>query len=240
MSRSAASVDARPETPPHDQVEETGEKVDWLGRPLRCSDCPHHALRDAGGCQEGRACVRDRRARRVDRFFAKQPELADEYLHHPYFEVRTVAAKYASMFRLPVLLEDPEPEVRATALLRLPERVAARMCADPDRRVRLAVASRVSGAALVDMRRWVARRISPGQLERMTSDVDPLVRLEVARRLPPRRLRMLAEDEDLRVRFTVAERVDAAHLPLLANDPDDAVRAVVDHRLQGLDAHGTR
>src|SRR6516164_7169150 len=144
MSRSASCQEVRSSEPrKRDEADEVGEKLDWLGQPVRCADCPHHSLRNAGGCQEGRACVRDRRARRVDRFFTKQPELADEYLDHPYFEVRAVAAKYASVFRLPVLLADPEPEVRAVAVLRLPEQKSQALRHEPDRRVRLAVASRV-------------------------------------------------------------------------------------------------
>jgi hypothetical protein len=102
--------------------DEADEQLDWLGQPVRCGDCPHQSLREAGGCQEGRACVRDRRARRVDRFFKGEPELANDYLTHPYFEVRTVAARYASLFKLGPLLRDPEPEVRAVAVMRLPER----------------------------------------------------------------------------------------------------------------------
>ena len=39
---------------------------------------------------------------------------------HPYFEVRTLAARYASPFRLTALLDDPEPDVRAMVALRLP------------------------------------------------------------------------------------------------------------------------
>ncbi len=64
--------------------------------------------------------MRDRRARRIDRFFKDNPPLANAYLNHE-FEVRAIAARYASVLRLPALLNVPEPEVRASAAMRLPE-----------------------------------------------------------------------------------------------------------------------
>ena len=125
--------------------------LDWLGRPIRCRECDHAALNRQGLCRKGTACVRDRRARRVDGFFRSHPELANDYLQHSYFEVRAVAAKYASVMRLMPLLADPEPEVRAMAAMRLPvERVKA-LANDPEPRVRIALANRLEGASLVAM-----------------------------------------------------------------------------------------
>ena len=45
------------------------------------------------------ACVHDRYARRIDRFFDWNPSLANDYLEHPHFEVRAIAAKFADVFR---------------------------------------------------------------------------------------------------------------------------------------------
>jgi hypothetical protein len=39
---------------------------------------------------KGKACIRDRR---VERFLRGNPDLADQYLDHPYFEVRAGAAR---------------------------------------------------------------------------------------------------------------------------------------------------
>ena len=113
-SSAAGGGDAEPDT----------HSLDWLGQPIRCRECDHVALNREGLCRKGAACVRDRRARRVDGFFRKHPELANDYLEHSYFEVRAVAARYASVMRLMPLLDDPEAEVRASAAMRLPmERV---------------------------------------------------------------------------------------------------------------------
>jgi hypothetical protein len=79
---------------------------DWLGNPVRCADCPYEETRAAGLCDLGKTCVMDRRARRIDRFFALNPAQAERHLAHPYFEVRTLAARYASPFRLVALIDD--------------------------------------------------------------------------------------------------------------------------------------
>ena len=88
---------------------ETFEAFDWLGQALSCDACPHRALSEVGRCRLRHACVFDRYAKRIDRFFGWNPALANEYLTHPYFEVRAVAAKHADVFQLPPLLEDGEP-----------------------------------------------------------------------------------------------------------------------------------
>ena len=127
------------------------ETVDWLGNPVSCRDCPHEENRRAGLCDLGRVCVNDRRGKRIDRFFAADPPTADRYLEHPYFEVRTLAAKYASLFRLGPLIADPEPDVRAMVALRLPKIRVRGFVADPDRRVRMTVARRLDGDDLVPL-----------------------------------------------------------------------------------------
>jgi hypothetical protein len=122
-----------------------GQTLDWRGRPIKCRECDHSAMNSAGLCAKGKACIRDRRARRVDRFLAEHRDLADGYLDHPYFEVRACAAQYASIFRLPPLLDDPEPEVRAVTTMRLPTDRIRKMAFDPDTRVRVAAAARRIG-----------------------------------------------------------------------------------------------
>src|SRR2546427_200478 len=86
--------------------------MDWLGQPLNCGACPYQRLKAAGGCEIGHACMQDGYARRIDRFFRWHPELAKEQLHHPYFEVRAIAARYADVFPLPAMLDDPDETVR--------------------------------------------------------------------------------------------------------------------------------
>ncbi|WP_244500541.1 4Fe4S-binding leucine-rich repeat protein [Methyloceanibacter methanicus] len=123
------------------------DPVDWEGRPVSCRDCPHELIRAEERCDLGRICVRDRRARRIDRFFAANPQEADKYLDHPYFEARVLAAKYASIFLLPRLLHDPEPDVRAMVAHRLPVNRVQQLRNDPDRKVRMVVTQRVEGEA---------------------------------------------------------------------------------------------
>jgi len=132
--------------------------------------------------------VRDRRARRIDRFFKDNPPLANAYLNHEYFEVRAIAARYASVLRLPALLNDPEPEVRASAAMRLPEARISALIHDIEPRVRIALANRLEGAALLAM----------------LHDEDYLVRLNVVRRLPSDLLPLAASDPDSEVRRWVA------------------------------------
>ena len=177
------------------------ETVDWLGRPVCCGDCPHEVIRTQGHCDLGRICVRDRRARRIDRFFAANPGEAENYLAHPYFEARALAAKHASVFLLPPLLNDVEPDVRAMAAHRLPVNRIAGLRRDPDRKVRMVVAQRLQGAALIPLlgdadyavRLVTVKRVSSDALPIAMSDPDPLARLcndpdpEVRRRARARR-----------------------------------------------------
>jgi hypothetical protein len=169
----------------------TAEALDWLGRPVSCRDCPHEVIRSEARCDLGRICVRDRRARRIDRFFAANPGEADKYLIHPYFEARALAAKFASIFLLPPLLDDAEPDVRAMVAHRLPVSRIAHLRSDPDHKVRMVVAQRLEGAALVallgDANHWVrlvaARRVPADVLPLAMHDPDPQVRREVACRI---------------------------------------------------------
>ena len=131
--------------------ESAPDALDWQGLPVRCQDCPHEDIQAQGRCDLGKACVADRRGKRIDGFFARNPDLAGRYLAHPYFEVRTLAAKHASLFLIGPLLADPEPEVRAMAVMRLPPGRVRVLRTDPDRRVRMAVAQRLEGGDLLSM-----------------------------------------------------------------------------------------
>ena len=94
------------------------EAVDWRGRPVDCKSCPHLDLKQRGLCRPGHACVNDRYARRIERFFNWNPALSDSYVKHEHFEVRAIAAKHATVFLLPPLLDDPDEAVRWNAARR--------------------------------------------------------------------------------------------------------------------------
>ncbi|HQN41469.1 MAG TPA: 4Fe4S-binding leucine-rich repeat protein [Pseudomonadales bacterium] len=94
----------------------------WIGQPVDCRQCDHHALQRDGGCSPGHACMNDRYAPRIDRFFARHPQLAGSHLDHPYFEVRAVAARHVDLFQLRRLVDDPDEIVRWSAVQRLPLR----------------------------------------------------------------------------------------------------------------------
>ncbi|MBP7337963.1 4Fe4S-binding leucine-rich repeat protein, partial [Niveispirillum sp.] len=106
---------------------EIDEAIDWQGRAVSCGGCDHAALQALGRCRLLHACVRDRYARRIDRFFTWNQGLASTYLNHPHFEVRAIAAKFADIFLLPPLLDDPDETVRWNAVRRLPKRYALRL-----------------------------------------------------------------------------------------------------------------
>src|SRR5271169_2423143 len=88
------------------------EARDWQGKEVCCDSCPHRELLSKSQCRLRLACIEDRYARRIDRFFEWNPEIANASLDHPYFEVRAVAAKYADVVQLPQLLDDPDETVR--------------------------------------------------------------------------------------------------------------------------------
>ena len=205
---------------------------DWQGQPVDCGRCPHRALRDAGGCEPGHACMQDSYARRVDRFFRWHKDLAAQHLQHPYFEVRAISARYTDVFRLPALMHDPDETVRLQVALRLPQRLLQQMKHDDHREVRIRVAQRLEADQLPEMirdpdygvRQWVARRLAPALLPLMVSDREAVVRQEVAQRIEMPALLRMATDTNPGVRRIVAERLPIGLLGQLADDEDLIVR----------------
>src|SRR5271169_1704650 len=163
------------------------ETLDWQGNEINCSTCENAGLLAGGGCKPMQACVHDRYAKRIYRFFAKHPDLAQRYVAHPYFEVRAVASKYLGVFHLSRLRNDPDETVRSMVVLRLPQRQLLEMRNDPDREVRIRVAS----------------KLSPHDLEPMMHDEDYFVRTVVAKRLPKGMLALMMHDPDSSVRQVV-------------------------------------
>ena len=106
-------------------------------------------------------------------FFETNPALADDYLAHPHFEVRAVAARYATIFLLPRLLQDPDETVRWCAAQRLPKRYLLPLRMDPHREVRIRIAYQP------DSLRGARRSPCPGAcdgspcLESVADDVSP-------------------------------------------------------------------
>jgi hypothetical protein len=217
-------------------------EVDWLGVPLDCARC---AVRDAIAdppvrCQRGHACVQDRYARRIDRFFRWNPTQANAYLSHPYFEVRAIACRYADVFRLRPLIGDEDETVRLSVAARLPLSHALPLRADPHREVRIRMAMRLEGRALMEMkddpdygvRLLVARRAPPALLVGLIHDAESEVRLEVARRLPMPQLLALCDDTELAVRRQVTRRLPRYLLSKMATDPAWEVRYEVAERAE--------
>ena len=150
-------------------MREIEEARDWRGVEVDCAACPHKELLAAKRCELRKACVQDRYARRIDRFFEWNPELADGHLAHPHFEVRAIAAKFANPFLLPALLTDPDETVRWEAVRRLPSRYHLTLRNDPHREVRIRIATLLDGADLMPMMK----------------DEDYYVRVVVARKIDP-------------------------------------------------------
>ncbi|MDO9315648.1 MAG: 4Fe4S-binding leucine-rich repeat protein [Burkholderiaceae bacterium] len=204
----------------------------WQGGELDCARCEHAALRAAGGCEPGRQCMQDVYARRIDRFFRTHPELANQHLAHAYFEVRAIAARYADVFRLPSLMDDPDETVRLQLALRLPQRQLMRMREDPHREVRIRVAQCLAVDQVASMlhdedyhvRATVARRLPEALLPQMISDPDLMVRREVARRVQMPALWRMTTDREAEVRRIVAERLPAPLLDAFIDDADLLVR----------------
>lgn len=192
------------------------DAIDWQGQPVDCTRCEHAAhLLPAHRCELRVACVHDRYAKRVERFFAWNPDEANHHLDHPYFEVRAIAARHADVFRLTKLLADPDGTVRFSALARLPTSHASALIHDPDREVRVRV----------------ALRLDESELLRMADDIDYYVRKIVAKRVPAALLQRFENDPDREVRRVVAERHSLPGLMRMARDPDDEVRAIVADRV---------
>jgi len=238
------------------------DPVDWQGQPLDCSACAFRDRIAMGQCGQGWACVHERYAKRIERFFVLNPDLPDECLSMPYFETRMNAARVASVFRLNRLLSDEDAGVRAMAILRLPRKHAERRIKDPDRRVRIAVAHRLPVEQLLPLtadddsyvRSIVARRAETGMLPVMIPDSDPEIRRIVARRIgtdwldrfrndpdplvrraaAERRPGLFTNDPDMRVRHTAAENGDDTVASALLDDPEDIIRETAAARLEQL------
>ena len=190
-------------------IDEIDEAIDWRGEAVACAPCAHHELLAEGGCRLRHACVHDRYARRIDRFFNWNRDLANSYLKHPHFEVRAIAAKSADVFRLPPLLDDDEETVRWNAVIRLPYRYLMRLRTDPHREVRIRVATRLNACDLSDM----------------IDDADYYVRLVVARRIGTGHLLQMIDDPETQVRIVVAQRID--DLVLVEMHTTDGVAAAL-------------
>jgi hypothetical protein len=214
------------------------EAVDFQGEPVCCESCSCSKPETSARCERGHACVHDRYSVRVARFFTWNPRQADAWLSHPYFEVRALAARHGSVFRLSALLDDPDETVRASVATRVPQSLLRRLINDPHREVRIRVAQRLAAPSLVAMlkdpdyyvRVWVARRIPETFLARLSEDAESEVRAEVAERLSPGALILLLRDPDPRIRRCVARRAPPAQLALLAQDPAWEVRWEVAQR----------
>ncbi|WP_442754130.1 4Fe4S-binding leucine-rich repeat protein [Methylocystis sp. JAN1] len=221
-------------------TDDIDEAIDWRGAPVDCAECAHQGRLTEAKCKPLRACVHDRYARRIDRFFDWNPDLARDYVAHDYFEVRACAAKAAEIFLLPAMLDDPEEAVRWSAARRLPRRHILRLRNDPHREVRIRIAGRLEGADLLPMmkdedyavRQAVARKLSPDLLVLMINDADPGVRRTVASRIEHAALMRLAGDTDPVVRLEAAKRLEPADLKTLLKDVDWRVRYEVAQRAE--------
>jgi LRV protein FeS4 cluster/Leucine rich repeat variant len=213
----------------------------WQGGPVDCAGCTYAALRhleERQGCEPGYACMQDIYARRIDRFFRWHPALCDAQLAHPYFEVRAIAARFASVFRLSALMDDPDETVRLQVALRVPQALLSKLVCDPHREVRIRVALRLPTPLLVSMRddpdygvrELVAQRLPQALLAAMAHDRDRAVRLRVAQRLDMPALLRMAGDSEAQVRCLVAERLPIGLLSTLAQDADWRVRYAVAQR----------
>ena len=213
----------------------------WQGGPVNCDVCCYvnlRALPGEQGCEPGHSCMQDVYARRIDRFFRWHPGRGDEQLTHAYFEVRAIAARHASVFRLTTLIDDPDETVRLQIALRLPLTQLLRLSNDPHREVRIRVAQRLSPITLATMRNdpdygvreLVALRLPLAILPTMANDVDRAVRMRVAQRLEMPALLRMADDSEPEVRRIVAERLPAPLLSRLALDADWRVRWEVAQR----------
>ena len=206
--------------------------LDWRGREVCCVGCVHNELVLENRCRPSHICAQDRSPSRIELFFKTNPGLANEYLIHPYFEVRAAAAKFADIFYLTSLLSDPDETVRWHAALRLPRRFLLRLRDDPHREVRARIASHIEGEELVPMmadpdyyvRQTVARRIGVPLLKHMIDDPDPEVRCVVAERIAPEWLPELIDDPDAAVVLAVAKRLTPIQLLPLRFHADFRIR----------------
>lgn len=206
--------------------------VTWDGHPIVCADCRYAALLETGRCEPGRSCMQDRYARRIDRFFRRNPELGTGELDHPYFEVRAIAVRSADLFHVARLIDDADETVRHSVAMRVPQGLLLRMVHDPHREVRIRVAYRLEPESLpllrhdpdYHVRTVAARRMPAALLGQMVDDPDDAVRREVAQRIDVPGLFRLMHDPSVMVRRVVAQRLPAAMLDRLAGDGDWSVR----------------
>lgn len=211
-------------------------QVDWTGVPLDCSTCGTRS--DQVRCERGHACVHDRYAKRIDRFFRWNPDLSNAYLKHPYFEVRAIACRQADVFHLLPLVDDEDETVRLSVAVRLPLAQAVRLRNDPHREVRIRVAMRLEGRELLAMagdedyyvRKLVARRLPEALLPRMLDDREWEVRLEAVKRLGMPALLRMCDDREIAVRREVVARLPVAQLHRMADDTAWEVRWEVAQR----------
>ncbi|WP_457796166.1 4Fe4S-binding leucine-rich repeat protein [Methylocystis sp. S23] len=219
-------------------TDDIDEAIDWRGDAVDCAACAHADRLVQEKCKPLRACVHDRYARRIDRFFDWNPDLARDYVAHDYFEVRACAAKAAEIFLLPAMLDDPEEAVRWSAARRLPRRYILRLRNDPHREVRIRIAGRLEGPDLLPMmkdedyavRQAVAKKLSPDLLVLMINDADAGVRRIVASRIERAALMRLSKDSDPVVRLEAAKRLAPADLKALIKDADWRIRYEVAQR----------
>jgi hypothetical protein len=223
----------------------------WQGGPVDCAGCSYHDMRafeGRSGCEPGYACMQDVYARRIDRFFRWHPDQGGEQLAHPYFEVRAIAARFASVFGLTALMDDPDETVRLQVALRVPMTALLKMVGDPHREVRIRVAQRLSPIDLALMRNdedygvreLVAQRLPLPLLPTMATDVDRAVRMRVAKRLEMPALLRMADDTEPEVRRIVAERLPTGLLMRLGKDADFRVRFEVAQRADAATLHSMR
>lgn len=213
--------------------------LDWQGNEVRCDACRHAGLKREGRCALKLVCVMDRSSQGIEAFFSQNPDLSQEYLAHPYFEVRAAAARYADVFYLTALLNDEDETVRWNAALRLPHRFLLRMRSDPHREVRIRVAEHLEGEELVSMmsdpdyfvRQTVAKRIGIPLLKIMMDDPDPEVRRIVANRIAPEWLVEMLDDPDATVCLAAVERLTSTQILHLRFHENFRVRYEVARRI---------
>jgi len=105
-------------------TDEIDESLDWLGNEVDCAYAARaNALR---GTLPLKPPVLRRYARRIDRFFNWNPDLANSYVTHQAFRGACHRSQTCDIFQLPRFLDDPEEAVRWNAARRLPKRYVLR------------------------------------------------------------------------------------------------------------------
>jgi len=148
---------------------------------------------------------------------------------------------------LQVLGECESPEIRASVIGYLPTSMLAQKVADPDPKVRKAVARRVSSSAeLFDLLEDPEPEVRMAALLNtacpklalpwLLEDSDPEIRLQAAMRCQGFQLKTLSHDPDPRVRRVVADKLRLKDLPLMFRDQDPKVREIVAVRARNIDS----